>query len=1044
MSSINGAPASGRYWRSLEELADSPGFRRFVEAEFPALAEELDYGPTRRQFLKVMGASLALGGLTGCRWPKETIVPATKQPVDRIPGVPVQYATAMELGGAATGLLVTSCDGRPIKIEGNEKHPFSRGKTNAWMQASLLELYDRDRSQSVVRRSPAHPGDQQVYRTWNEFEAFAREHFTELRVKGGAGLAVLSETSSSPSLADMKDRFQAAFPQAQWYEYEPLSRDNEVEGARLAFGKPYRTHLHLDKTDVIVSLDSDFLMTHPAAVKYAGDFAARRRADDGTMNRLYVIESGLTVTGSMADHRYPVNAAGVVLMATRLLRELRSAGVSLPAADKLKTEPTDGFLAPLARELAAHAGRGLIVAGQRQSPAVHALAHLMNQALGNNGHTVTYTAEPEAPGISVGELRAALVAGRVETLVLLGGNPVYDAPADLEFAAALAKVKTSIHLSLFDDETSQACTWHLPRAHFLEAWGDARAYDGTVSFVQPLIEPLYGGRTPIEILALLDDDPLRSGHDITRRTFGVAQDGGEERETAWRRALHDGVVPGSQWPEQTAPDVNADWLAPLAILMPQHAATRLAPDGGAEDAFEVAFAPSYSLYDGRFANNAWLQELADPITKLTWDNAALISPSDAEKLGIKKYGDMLKIELAGRSLELPAYIVPGHVVGSITLPLGFGRGSAAGQVADGAGFDTYKLRTTGGMHFTGDAKVTATGRHYELATTQDHHAIDSQVGREETQKRIGVLIREASLSEYKHHPRFAEHVVHLPALKSLWQEKEYTGHKWGMAIDLSACIGCSACVAACQAENNVPVVGKGEVLKGREMHWIRVDRYFKTEARSEDELASRSPADIQVVHQPVTCVHCENAPCEQVCPVAATVHDSEGLNVQVYNRCVGTRYCSNNCPFKVRRFNWFYNHHGPYHPRSLKSDVFHAPGKLKQVELTDLEKMVNNPNVTVRSRGVMEKCTFCVQRINTVKIKAQNERWDSIPDGLITPACAQACPTDALVFGDLNDPHSRVRKLHDHPRAYEMLAELNIKARTRYLAKLRNPPETQA
>lgn len=577
MPSLTHGQSGPTYWRSLDELADTPEFRRFLEAEFPSgwhrpAAGGGGDGPTRRQFLKLMGASLALSGLTGCRWPKETIVPATRQPVDRIPGVPVQYATAMELGGVATGLLVTSYDGRPIKIEGNDKHPFSRGKTNALMQASILKLYDPDRSRCVVQRewrlaagenTGATPVSQEQHRrTWKEFEAFARGHLAELRATGGAGLCVLSEASSSPSLADMKARFLKVFPQARWCEYEPLAHDNEIEGSRLAFGTPYRTHLHLDRANVIVSLDSDFLMTHPAAVRYAGDFAARRRADDGTMNRLYVFETGLTVTGSMADHRFAARASSIAAVIGQLQRELSKL---LPEADfpPVNAPPPAPIgrqtLAALAQELLERQGRCVIVAGPRQPAAVHYLAHALNRALGNVGQTITYTAEPD-PGpavqrMAVQALTQRMARGKVAALLILGGNPVFNAPFPVDsasgFAQALAKVPTSLHLSLYDDETSHRCTWHLPRAHFLESWGDARAYDGTVSLVQPLIEPLHGGRTATELLALLSGDKETRSFNITRRTFRQEfAPGPAGLERAWRRALHDGVVAGTAWPRQ--------------------------------------------------------------------------------------------------------------------------------------------------------------------------------------------------------------------------------------------------------------------------------------------------------------------------------------------------------------------------------------------------------------------------------------------------------------------------------------------------------------
>jgi molybdopterin-containing oxidoreductase family iron-sulfur binding subunit len=969
---------------------------RIADGEF-GLADVAEWAASRREFLKLMGASAALAGLTACRWPKETIVPAARQPVERMPGVAVQYATAFELAGVATGLLVTSYDGRPIKIEGNEKHPFSRGKTNHWMQASILDLYDPDRSRWPVERR-AQPGQ---VRTWDEFRAFARNHCASLRVNGGQGFCILSEASSSPTLADLRARLLTAFPQATWYEYEPVSRDNEREGTRLAFGKPYRPHLHLDQADVIVGFDSDFLMLHLAAVKYAGDFASRRRADDGTMSRLYVLESNLSVTGSMADQRY-------AMQSSQIRRTLEQVAARIGGAD------VDPQAAAIGDDLLAHKGRCVVIAGLQQPPEVHALAHALNARLGAHGTTVTFTEEPD-PGrpthaAAIRALADRIRAGDVQTLVILGGNPAYNAPADLGFVDLLPRVPTTVHLSPYDNETSRRCTWHVPQAHYLESWDDARAYDGTLSIVQPLIAPLYDGQTASELLALLSDDPLQSGYELVRRTFG-------DREALWRQALEDGVVPDTAWPERT-PSVCLGSL----------------PESAAGAAWEVVFAPDYHVHDGRFANNAWLQEWPDPITKLTWDNAALVSPADAKKLGIGQSGDLLRIEyaVAGETpappiLEMPAFIVPGHAVGSITLPLGYGRAAAAGKVADGAGFDTYRLRIAAAPDIVTGVKVSGGGRHYDLATTQDRHAIQSRVGEEEMQARIPELVREATLAHYRADPDFVRAGGDHPPPASLWEERQYRGHKWGTAIDLSACTGCGACVIACQAENNVPVVGKAEVGRGREMHWLRVDRYFR--------------GDGEVVHQPVACLHCEFAPCEQVCPVAATVHDEEGLNVMVYNRCVGTRYCSNNCPVKVRRFNWFYNHHGPAHPRSIKGDARSLPGKLKEQPLTDIEKMLNNPNVTMRSRGVMEKCTFCVQRIAAVKIKAKNERWDRIPDGLIVPACAQACPTDAIVFGDLNDPSSRVRRLHEHNRAYALLPELNLKPRTKYLAKLNNPAE---
>jgi molybdopterin-containing oxidoreductase family iron-sulfur binding subunit len=1065
----------------LDELAGTPAFRRFLESEFPNLPADGYTGPSRRDLFRIMGASLALAGVTGCRWPRETIVPYAERPPGRTPGRAVRYSTAMELDGVATGLLVTSYDGRPIKVEGNDRHPFSLGSSSAWAQAAILELYDPDRSQREMhqadrvaggRRSGSPAGEHSTRPP--DFASWAAAHFAELKQRQGAGLCVLAEPCSSPTLAEVRAGFLKAFPQTRWFEYCPLSRDNEREGTRLAFGRPLRPQFKLaeleDGSDsgrpaaqVIVCFDADLLMTHPAALRYTREFARGRTAEDGgrTMNRLYVVEAALSLTGSNADHRYAVRSSEIGRVMYLLAAELAGLGLTIP----LRPESGEGgdtypFVKKIAADLAAHKGRSLIAVGPQQPPEVHALACLLNNALGNIGGPVTYTPDPDPDRQNHLDAIAALVGrmndGSVNTLVILGGNPVYDAPADLDFAGALGKVATSIHLSEYDNETSQRCTWHLPRAHFLESWGDALAWDGTYTVIQPLIEPLYGGRTPAELLALLAGDPVQRGYELVRRTFQARFAGGD-LESRWRSALHDGLVEGSAWPGETPKIVATAWPA---------VAERLATGRPADGGLEVFFCPDYKLYDGRFANNGWLQELPDPLTKLTWDNAALLAPATAAELGIRRYGEMVRIELDGRRLTLAAYILPGQARGTIGLPLGYGRGRAAGDVAAGAGFNTYALRTRESFYVGRGAKVRATGERYRLASTQDHHAIQSEVGRREVQKRLAALFREGTLAQYReylahksehgqdHGPghNFAllasEHTVHpLPLVQPFASHEFPDKPRWALAIDLTRCTGCAACVVACQAENNIPVVGKEEVYLGREMHWIRIDRYFRGD-----------PDDPTVAHQPVTCHQCENAPCEQVCPVAATVHDSEGLNVMVYNRCIGTRYCSNNCPYKVRRFNWFYNHHGPRHPRSLArgSVGFPRPAQpsmLPQAKYTEIQKLGMNPEVTVRSRGVMEKCTFCVQRIMAAKIAARNaavsprpfeEAEPRIADGVIVPACAQACPAEAIVFGDLRDGESRVSRWHAHERAYAMLEELNVRPRLKYLTRLRNPFEPRA
>ena len=1034
---VRGGPAA--YWRSLDELADTPEFREFVHREFAAGAIDRLDSSERRQFLKLMGASMALAGLglQGCRrWPEETIVPYAHRPPGRAPGVAVRYATSMEVGGVGAGLLVTSYDGRPTKIEGNPEHPISRGATDAAQQASVLELYDPDRSRSVFKGS-----DQS---TWAAFDEWAGSHFGALEARRGEGLHVLGEATSSPSLLELKRRFLRRFPRARWHEYEPIHNDNERAGARMAFGSPYRSHYAFDRAKFIVSLDSDFLGAHPAAVKHARDFARSRRANDPdkSMSRLYVFESGYSLTGANADHRVAVRSADVAVIAGRLAAALLD---PKPFADFLAAigdlHEGQPVLAEAINDLRNHPGESLLVAGPRQPAEVHYLCHLLNEALGNVGSTVRYSDEPDDPDHleSITALGEDLAAGKVQTLVILGGNPVYNAPADLNFAAHLDSVK-SIHLSLYRNETSQRCTWHLPRAHYLESWGDTRAYDGTFAIVQPLIQPLHGGRSAIELVAGLSGDELSAGYDIVRRTFEEFTRA-LDFERMWRRTLHDGVLAGS---EATPATRRAN---------PRHVKRHVESlgerwAGGDRDGFELTFVPDPALHDGRFANNGWLQELPDPLTKLTWDNAVILSPAAGGLLGVTT-GDRVRVSVGNRAMEAAVLLMPGQHAASATLTLGYGR-RFAGRVCSGAGFDFYQLRTAEGDGISGGATIKKINGTYELAITQDHHAIESVAGKG-TQERLPSIFREATLAHYREHPDFAKHKAHVVHRLSLWDEShpfhsahglDEAAYAWGMSIDLNTCTGCSACVVACQAENNIPIVGKDQVKRGRELHWIRIDRYFKgTDPETPDALAL----------QPVACMHCENAPCEQVCPVAATVHDKDGLNVMIYNRCIGTRYCSNNCPYKVRRFNFFdFHRRGPLREQ---------PGRLLQVEpdyylkeqagADPLQRMQFNPEVTVRVRGVMEKCTYCIQRISAAKIEAKNEwvrtppeqrpRRVTVPDGSLVPACAQACPAEAIVFGDLNDPRSRVAAMHKEPRAYELLEELNTKPRTRYLAKLRNP-----
>ncbi|MCC7479736.1 TAT-variant-translocated molybdopterin oxidoreductase [bacterium] len=1003
-----------KYWRSLEELADTPEFRRQMEREFPAGATEMLEPATRRNFLKLMGASLALAGIgmTSCRWPKEKIYPAAYQAPGNIPGTTKQFATAMDLGGYATGLLVSSYDGRPIKVEGNPSHPISGGRTMAWHQASLLDMYDPDRSRGPIQRL----GTQAMNSTMADFRGAVTQLAAGMEVTGGEGLAVLSEANSSPTLADLRQRFMQRFPRATWHEYEPLSLDNEREGSYIVFGQPYRSHYEFSNARVVASIDSDFLMTHPASLKYTRDYSAKRKPGSPDFSRSYVFECNHSVTGAQADHRLALAPSDVGAVACVIAADLFvKRGLPLPMQYQGLLASLNGFAShPLAsdpvvqallEDLSNNHGASIVVAGQQQGAEIHALVHLINSALGNTGSTVNYTLDTNPARQShlkeISTLKSALEAKTVNTLLLIGGNPVFDAPADLGFEAALRNAGTTIHLSHYDNETSQACQWHVNRAHFLESWGDGAAWDGTVSIVQPLIAPLYEGISEIELLSMLVDPQPLSGYELVRRTMQPLLGG--DFEAAWRQVLHDGVLQGSA----SALASPAWTTSNFAWTLDQY--VKPAADGS----FDLLFAPSYSLYDGRFANNGWLLENPDPMSKCTWDNPVLMGLETAEKLGIR-HGTVVNLELGQVTLEAPVYVLPGHGPGAVTVSLGYGRKAAVRDVNRG-GWNTYALRGKETFYRSGGLKLSPTARKFELASVQDHWAID-RIGLKERARRVEELVREGTVEQHAADPGFVAHigepVENGGHWEQLWKDPvDYTQqtYRWGMAIDLNSCTGCGVCTVACQAENNIPVVGRKLVRKGREMHWIRVDRYFTGE----------DPNKAMAVSQPVPCQHCENAPCEQVCPVAATVHDHDGLNVMVYNRCVGTRYCSNNCPYKVRRFNWFnlHKHRGT---------------------MTPVEMMAMNPDVTVRSRGVMEKCSFCTQRIQAAKISAKNDRRP-IQDGEVVPACAQACPADAIVFGDLNDPKSRISEAVQDNRTYAILGEINTRPRVRYQARLRNP-----
>ncbi len=963
-----------QFWRSLEELAETTEFRHVVEREFPQAAAEWFDPVARRGFLKLMGASLALAGATACtRQPDELLVPYVRTPENMVPGRPLFFATAMPLGSSAIGLLAESHEGRPTKIEGNPDHPASLGATDAFAQASVLQLYDPDRSSAITYLGEIRP--------WASFVTAMRNALAERQGLQGAGVRFLTGSIASPTLASQIAEVTATLPQVKWHQYEPVNDDQALAGATIAFGAPVRTQYRFDRAQVVVSLDADVLGSGGGSVRYARDFANGRRVRKAKaeMNRLYVAETMTTPTGALADHRVPVRASQIDSVARGL-----SAAVSGSGAGGTGNADLDKWVAAAAADLAAHRGQSIVVAGDGQPAAVHAIVHAINHTLGNTGATIVHTELP--PGTvpaqtqSLRELVADMNSGQVQLLVILGGNPVYTAPADLKFADALKKVPVRAHLSLYDDETSALCQWHVNETHYLEQWGDARAFDGSAAIVQPLVEPLYHGHSAHDVVTVFTNRPERTTRDVVRDYWKTQpQAAGQDFEKFWRRCLHDGIVAGTASPGHA---VTATGTVPPPPAAPAKA-----------NGLEILFAPDTAVYDGRFANVGWLQELPRPLTKLTWDNAAILSPATARRLGLDTE-DVVEISYGGRTVIAPVLVQPGHAADAVTVHLGYGR-VRAGRVANGTGFNAYAIRTADAPWIGSGAVLRKTGDRMPLAVTQGHH---SMAGR--------AIVRTGTVGDFKADPEFPHHLAEAPPRSlSMYPEYKYEGYAWGMSIDQSVCTGCSACVVACVAENNTPVIGKAQVLRGREMQWLRIDRYFDGD-----------PDNPGIHHQPMLCQHCENAPCEVVCPVAATTHSAEGLNEMTYNRCVGTRYCSNNCPYKVRRFNFL-----------LYSD-FDTPSL----------KLVHNPDVTVRSRGVMEKCTYCVQRINRAR-QDSKVQGRTIRDGDIVTACQAACPTEAIVFGNINDPASRVSQLRAEAHNYGVLAELNTRPRTTYLAEIKNP-----
>jgi molybdopterin-containing oxidoreductase family iron-sulfur binding subunit len=1076
------------YWRSLEELSEQPGFGEMLQREFPGQAPK-DWAPlARRDFVKLMGAALALAGLSGCAFqPPEKIVPYVNAPEEMVAGLPLFYATAIPFMGYGLGVLAESHEGRPTKVEGNPDHPTSRGRTDVWTQASILNLYDPDRSQFVRQGSGSSDWDTFVGAITKALNGTA----------AGEGVSLLTESISSPTTLGLIKQFQAKYPRAKWHSYEPINRDNVREGVRLAYGADLHPVYHFDRADVIVSLDCDFLLEEPNRVSNAREFVAGRKLteDQTTMNRLYVIESTPTITGASADHRLPMKAAAVDGFARALAAAVGVAGVSATAdGDQQK------WVAAIADDLKANRSKVIVVAGAHQPPAVHALAHAITATLGSTGPTsaISYhppiEGNPKLHGAALQELVSDMNAGRVKALVVMGANPAYTAPADLKFAEAIKKVPLKVHQGPYQDETAVLCDWHIPEAHYLESWGDVRAFDGTVSLVQPIVQPLYSAaKSQLEMFAALAGTPNLSAYDAVRG-YWLTQKGGPDNltfERFWQKTVHDGLVPAT-----AAPAAGASLRSGFAAALPAVTAV------GA--GLEVSYRPDPTIWDGRFANNPWLQECPKPVSKITWDNAFFVSPTTAEEKGWSTNNEAT-LTVAGRSVTGGIFLLPGQPDNTVTVHLGYGR-TNAGKIGEGPGFNAYAIRTSAAPSFVDGGELVKTGGTFKLATTS-HHNLIAPNGKETTLKdaltrsnasktklidniltpdsaeldidgthgrdviRVGTFaelqkhrggdkkakmpvdavmdkkgvplafpenpkkFRDGILEEEKERPwqenrelegnpsfyprdsdplalsPYKDASVNVEAEKKAKAKgRDHVTHAWGMTVDLQSCIGCNACVIACQSENNSAVVGKDQVLMGREMHWIRIDTYYRGSYESPE-----------VYFEPMMCQHCEKAPCAPVCPFNATMNSPEGINEQVYNRCVGTKYCENNCPYKVRRFNFL-----------QYSD-----------QQTPVIQLMANPDVTVRSRGVMEKCTYCIQRVNAAKWQAEKEERD-IADGDIQVACQQSCPTNAIVFGDINNPNSAVSKLKRGPLTYGLLTDLNTMPRTSYLARFKNPNEAMA
>lgn len=1052
-----------RYWRSLGELSDTPEFRGWLDREFPAGAAQMEGDDvSRRNFLKLMGASMALAGfgLTSCRRPEAHLVPFTKSVEWAIPGKPLFYATAMPRRSGTMPLVVTTHDGRPTKVDGNPLHPASGGATDAFAQASILDLYDPARSKRFLENGK--PTDRAA------FDKYLAQLRPKLAADGGASLAFLVEETNSPSRERLRVELEKMYPRMRWVVYDPLLSAAQSFGTQLSFGDNVRLVPRLDRADVVLALDSDFLDCGQADISTVRAFSSRRRVTTSkdTMNRLYVVENRYTLTGAMADHRLRCAASQIPALTHALAGKIAAATKDAGLFSVLATlkapavapDFDDQWLTEVANDLVSKPGASLIVAGSSQPVVVQLMVYGMNSALKNLGKTLLvreYATNRDANSIL--QLAAEISAGRIKQLFIFGGDPVYNAPRELtldqktkqplDWIDLQKKVPEIVRLGYYEDATSSQSPWHVPTAHYLESWGDGLTSEGGYLAIQPMILPLFGGLSELDLMNALLGAPKVEGPELVQETFRATKPPGDFA-TAWSRFLRDGFAAHIPVRDK-APSFNANTAGGVAhtLWAPTPPPTANSP--------EIVLVASYAMDDGRYINNGWMQEMPDPVTKLTWDNAALMSPALAKHLGVGN-GDLIEISVAAkatdpknhpikRQLVIAALISPGHVDNSITIPLGYGR-KQTGPVGEEAGFNAYLLRTPSNPHFIvadGQAidsvSVKKVGQKYALSITQDHFSIEGRG-----------LVREATLEHYRGDNEFVKKIAGddelSPRLPTIYSHPPLDApQQWGMSVDLNVCTGCSACVIACQSENNIPIVGKLQVSHGRAMHWIRIDRYYAS-AKPYNQDKGQWPEDPEVVHEPMMCQHCENAPCETVCPVNATVHSDDGLNVMAYNRCIGTRYCSNNCPFKVRRFNFFDFNQRPIGKKKIAGALtiykeYFAPLTTKGAP--DTIKMQKNPNVTVRMRGVMEKCTFCVQRIEEAKIAAHVHAGASdktlIPRDSFTTACAQACPTEAIVFGDIKDPETRVSKLKAQDRNYQLLKYLNVNTRTSYLARIRNP-----